>query len=68
MRGLSQPTTCAEYKIGNVRDNEQDVASTEDEYGFSRNDATNNPSPEDEIPKYIDTTNVDDDCIPSFNL
>jgi len=67
-RGLSQPTTYDEYKGGNVDKSEDDVASTEDESEFSGDEVVNNPSLEDEIPRHIDPTNVDDDGNPTSNI
>ncbi|KAJ8432613.1 hypothetical protein Cgig2_032894 [Carnegiea gigantea] len=70
LRGLSQPIAIDAYDDANVGDVDEDDASTKrcDEYGASDLEDVNNPAVEDEIPRQLDTGNVDDDGNPYFNL
>ena len=69
LRELSLPiTTYEEYEVGDVVHSEEEHHSTGDEIGFSEDDVVNSLSLEDEIPRHIDTFNVDDDGNRTFNL
>ncbi|KAJ8432620.1 hypothetical protein Cgig2_032901 [Carnegiea gigantea] len=65
----SRPAAHA-YDDANVGDADEDDASTErcDESGASDLEDVNNPAVEDEIPRQLNTGNVNDDGNPYFNL
>jgi len=68
LRGLSQPTTYVESKPGDVGDSEDEYPSTDDDSRCGEDDVVDNLSLDDEIPRQIDTVDVDDDGNPTFNL
>ncbi|KAJ8422473.1 hypothetical protein Cgig2_016075 [Carnegiea gigantea] len=70
LRDHSPSTTIDAYDDANVGDADEDDASTErcDEFGASDLEDVNNPAVEDEIPRQLNTGNVNDDGNPYFNL